>query len=229
MDERSKEKNRLCTALHHEQRKHAPFQPKHAIKEQFLFFILLLLLIIIFIPTSSRSEELQSNLDHKVFDWAQQCREEVVEQFELLLSSGRLSVGQLFDTFYIPIPDTYPQKYHTQYDTLSDEVLRPILDKYLQKDPRLVFFIAVDRNGYLPTHNTRYAQPLTGDPEIDSIKNRTKRIFNDRTGLAAARNKQEYLLQRYNRDTGEQMSDLSIPITINNRHWGAIRVGYKSE
>nr|WP_320050298.1 chemotaxis protein [uncultured Desulfuromonas sp.] len=179
-------------------------------------------------PGVAGADALQTGLDHNAYLWAQQCRDEVVDQFELLLTSGRLTVGQLFDTFYIPVPNTNPQKYRTQYDTLSDEILRPILDKYLAKDSHLVFCIAVDRNGYLPTHNTRFAQPLTGDAEVDSVKNRTKRIFNDRTGLAAARNQQPYLLQRYSRDTGEQMSDLSIPITISKRHWGAIRIGYQT-
>jgi len=135
----------------------------------------------------------------------------------------------LFDTFYIPVAGTDPQKFHTQYDTLVDGVLEPILDKYLGKDDRLVFFVTVDQNGYLPTHNSRYSRPLTGNKDEDAKWNRTKRIFNDRTGLAAARNQDPYLLQRYSRDTGEVMSDLSLPIIINNRHWGAIRVGYKQK
>jgi methyl-accepting chemotaxis protein len=108
-------------------------------------------------------------------------------------------------------------------------VLQPILDKCLERDERLVFFIAVDRNGYLPTHNSRFTQPLTGQLAEDAKRNRTKRIFNDRTGLAAARNLEPYLLQRYSRDTGEVMSDLSLPIFIHNRHWGAIRVGYRQK
>lgn len=193
-----------------------------------LCLTLLLILTLCWLPSAGWAEELQSELDHNVYRWAKQCHGEVIGQLELLLSSGRLGVGQLFDTFYIPIPNTNPQKYHTQYDTLADEILRPILDKYLEMDSRLAFFIVVDNNGYLPTHNTRFAQPLTGNAEVDIVKNRTKRIFNDRTGLAAARNQQPYLLQRYSRDTGENMSDLSVPIVINNRHWGAVRVGYKS-
>jgi len=194
-----------------------------------VFLSLFILMLIPVFTGSLFAADLQTELDRNVYKWAQQCRQEVVKQFDMLLSSGQLSMGQLFDTFYIPMPNTNPQKYHTQYDKMADEILRPIIDRYLKKDFRLVFFIAVDRNGYLSTHNTKYAQPLTGNPEIDSIKNRTKRIFNDRTGLAAARNKEPYLLQRYSRDTGEHMADLSIPISINNRHWGAIRVGYKAQ
>ncbi len=189
----------------------------------------ILLLIGFFLwPSMARSEETLLDFDTQVLGWALDCRQEILSEFELLLSSGQLNMGKLFDTFYIPIPNTSPQKYHTQYDTMFDEILRPILDKYVKKDQRLVFVVIVDRNGYLPTHNTRYTQPLTGDPAVDSVKNRTKRIFNDRTGLAAAKNQEQYLIQRYSRDTGEQMADLSIPIFVRGRHWGAVRIGYYS-
>ena len=190
---------------------------------------LIILVFILLTPSLSISSETLTKQDEGIYQWSQHCRQEIISQFELLLASGHLSIGQLFDTFYIPIPKTSPQKYHTQYDKMADEIVRPILDRYLKKDSLLVFVIAVDRNGYLPAHNTRYAQPLTGNPEIDSVKNRTKRIFNDRTGLAAARNRQPYLLQHYSRDTGEQMADFSVPIVINNRHWGALRIGYKTK
>lgn len=170
-----------------------------------------------------------SPFDKQVKKWAIECRDEVASQFNLLLTSGKLSVPQLFDTFYIPIPNTDPQKYHTQYDNLSDGVVRPIVDKILGYDKRLVFVVIVDYNGYLPTHNSRYSRPLTDDADKNTKWNRTKRMFNDRTGLAAARNQKPYLLQRYSRDTGEEMGDLSVPIVIQNRHWGAVRIGYKQK
>ena len=170
-----------------------------------------------------------SRFDRQVKAWAEDCRAQVVIQLNRLLQDGQLSLEQLFDTFYVPIPGTDPQKFHTQYDRLTDRVLQPILDRCLDQDPRLVFVVVVDRNGYLPTHNRRFSQPATGDPGEDSKWNRTKRIFNDSTGLAAARNLQPYLLQRYRRDTGEEMSDLSLPIFIQQRHWGALRVGYRQE
>lgn len=175
------------------------------------------------------AEELLSPFDQQVKTWATECRDEVIEQIDLLLTSGRLTMPQVFDTFYIPIPGTDPQKYHTQYDAVFDGVLLPILDKYLDLDNRLVFMVSVDRNGYVPTHNSRYSRPLSGDADDDAKWNRTKRIFSDRTGLAAARNLDPLLLQRYSRDTGEVMSDLSIPIYIRNQHWGAVRVGYTQQ
>ena len=192
------------------------------------FRIQLLLLTILFTSVTSLSaaEDLD-RFDEEVRQWAIECRTDVVAQFNLLLTSGQLSVPQLFDTFYIPIPNTDPQKFRTQYDNLSDGVVRPIIDKILGYDKRLVFIVIVDRNGYLPTHNSRYSRPLTDNADANTKWNRTKRMFNDRTGLAAARNQKDYLLQRYSRDTGEVMGDLSVPIIIQNRHWGAVRIGYK--
>ena len=197
---------------------------------KFYKFCLVLVVLLSWVgPLAAAETETLGPFDEQVKGWAIECRDEVVSQFNLLLTSGKLSMPQLFDTFYIPIANTDPQKFHTQYDTLLDGVLQPIIDRYLDKDKRLVFFIAVDRNGYLPTHNTRYSRPMTGNADEDAKWNRTKRIFNDRTGLAAAHNTEPYLLQRYSRDTGEVMSDLSIPIFIKNEHWGAIRVGYKQK
>ena len=144
----------------------------------------------------------------------------VSSAFEDALASGEITPEKLFDTKYVPIPNTNPQKYHTAYDALTDKILQKVEDEFL-KDPDVVFAAAVDVNGYLPTHNTKYSSQ-TGDP----LLNRTKRIFNDPVGLAAGRNTQEYLKQVYNRDTGEVMWDLSAPIYVRGEHWGAFRVGF---
>jgi len=173
-----------------------------------------------------QGEELDA-FDLQVKAWAGDCKNAVTDVFDRFLQSGELTEAQLFDTFYIPIPNTSPQKFHTQYDRSLDEALRKILDGFLTRSDRLVFVVAVDVNGYLPTHNSRYDQPLTGDAEKDILNSRSKRIFNDRTGLAAARSIRPFLLQRYFRDTGEEMFDLSVPLFIRDRHWGAIRFGYR--
>ncbi len=136
------------------------------------------------------------------------------------VKTGKLSESQVFDTNYQLIPGTSPPKYHTQYDSYTDENLREIEDSYL-KDKVIVYAVAVDVNGYLPTHNTKYAKP-GGGLNFD----RTKRIFGDDVGMAAARNKQPYKFQEYRRDTGETMWDISAPIYINGRHWGAFRIGF---
>lgn len=198
---------------------------KKALRAVCLLVFGVLLLGIPFQAMGASSE--LSSFDLKVKKWAQGCRDQTIEQLELLLTSGQLSMGQVFDTFYVPIPGTEPQKFNTQYDLFTDGSVQFVLDSFLEKDERLSFVVIVDRNGYLPTHNSRYSRPLTGDRDVDTQWNRTKRIFNDRTGLSAARSRDPYLLQRYSRDTGEVMSDFSLPLILRGRHWGAVRIGYQ--
>jgi hypothetical protein len=141
------------------------------------------------------------------------------------LASRALTLDELFDENYQPIAGTKPQKFHTRYDTYLDRIISKKQDAILL-DSQVVFAILIDRNGYLPTHNSCYSQPLTGNYEQDLKGNRTKRIFDDKVGLAAARNEQELLLQIYERDTGERIWDISAPVYVNGRHWGAFRIGY---
>jgi len=157
------------------------------------------------------------------------AREGALAMGEILaqaLAKGDLTRSQLFDTNYVEIPATLPQKYHTAYDAYTDLHIQKQLDDYLDSDDQLFFAVLVDRNGYLPTHNTRFSKPLTGDPEKDKVGNRTKRMFNDPVGLAAAKNLEPVLVQAYNRDTGEKMWDISAPVCLDGKHWGAFRVGY---
>jgi len=93
----------------------------------------------------------------------------------------------------------------------------------------LGFAIACTPQGYVPTHNQAFSQPLTGDPQHDTLHNRTKRKFDDRTGIRCGSHQQPVLLQTYTRDTGELMHDLSVPIMVKGRHWGGLRLGYKPE
>ena len=190
------------------------------------FVSLLFLFLFVNGAVAAEKKDNLTDFDLKVREMADNCRTEVVHEFEILLSANRVKSAQLFDTFYIPVPNTAPQKFTTQYDKIADQAIREILDKYLSLDNRLLFVVAIDKNGYVPSHNSKYSRPLTDDPEFNAKYNRAKRMFNDRTGLAAARNTEPYLLQKYSRDTGEELYDLSVPINIEGKHWGAIRIGY---
>jgi len=138
-----------------------------------------------------------------------------------------ITTEDLFDENYVLIPNTYPLKFRTRFDALLDKKIQEFEDSTIT-DYRIQFAIAVDRNGYLPTHNSKFSKPLTGDPEKDIANNKAKRFYNDPIGIAAARNKGEILVQPYLRDNGDKMCDFAAPIFIKGRHWGAFRVGTKT-
>lgn len=146
------------------------------------------------------------------------------------IAHGVMTEEQIFDTNYIPIPKTIPQKYHTMFDSFTDANLSKVQDPFLN-DKVLIYAVSQDINGYVPTHNNVYPKSGVFEPGgIGDNPARSKRIFNDEVGLACSQNTEPYLLQVYKRgDTGETMWDISSPIYVNGRHWGCFRVGFSIE
>jgi len=145
--------------------------------------------------------------------------------FNEAIDNGVFKVGDVFDTDYQEIPGFTPPKYHTRYDSYLDKAILSLQDEFL-KDESVVFAVTVDKNGYLPTHNSKYQQPISGEYAADLVGNRTKRIFDDPVGIAAARNTGAAFQQEYSRDTGEIMWDISSPIYVKGKHWGGFRIGF---
>ncbi len=165
----------------------------------------------------------------RVYDLAREGASQIAAQFEADIDQGRVSLEDLFDRNYQPIPNTQPAKFQTRFDRYTDQVLPAIQEPLLARHEGLVFAIACTQQGYVPTHNKVFSQPLTGDLQVDTLNNRTKRKFSDRTGIRCGSHQQPVLLQTYTRDTGELMHDLSVPIMLKGRHWGGLRLGYKPE
>ncbi|MCF6278296.1 MAG: GAF domain-containing protein, partial [Anaerolineales bacterium] len=195
-------------------------------------FIVPTMLIFSWYSVKTQKEDLERALRHKAETAAISGATTVGYLFEKAIASGELTREQVFDRNYQLYwtfdPDGFEwdgepttlNKYHTAYDTYTDENWQSLLDAYLNQED-FIFTIPVDINGYLPTHNTRWSS-WDGSPATD----RSKRIFNDPVGLKAARNTDPVLVQIYPRPgTGETLLDVSAPIYVNGEHWGAFRVG----
>jgi methyl-accepting chemotaxis protein len=155
----------------------------------------------------------------------------VAAAFEQALARGELTVADLFDENYAPIAGSNPPQFMTRFVNFTDRVLPDIQEPILAADNQVVFCAALDRNGFLPTHNRKFSQPQGKDVAWNTANCRNRRLFNDRVGLAAGRNTKPFLVQTYRRDMGggkfALMKDVSAPITIQGRHWGGLRLGYR--
>ncbi|WP_159875734.1 methyl-accepting chemotaxis protein [Aquitalea denitrificans] len=134
--------------------------------------------------------------------------------------------ADIFDKRYQAIPGSKPTKYHTAYDEKLAGLVQPHYDALVRDVVGGRFCLLVDTNGYAPTHNSWYSQPLSGDEEKDLVNSRDKRMFADPAGLKSARNTEPFLLHTYMRDTGEILSELTLPVFVDGRHWGALRLGF---
>jgi methyl-accepting chemotaxis protein len=162
---------------------------------------------------------------------AQQAAAQIGKLLEDALRTGAITQADLFDDKYRPIPNTNPQQHLTRFVDIADRLFPQVQERLLGLTEKVAFCIAVDRNGYVATHNKKHCHPQRGDLEWDTINSRYRRIFNDRAGLAAGRNTRPFLLQTYRRDMGVGktvvLKEVAAPITVNGKHWGGLRLAFQ--
>mgnify|MGYP001809707144 CR=1 FL=1 len=151
--------------------------------------------------------------------------------FTQAIEQKQITMTDLFDENYQKIAGSNPEQFQTRFTAYCDRVLRPIQDAQLALSPLLLICAAVDRNGYLPTHQEQYSKPQGPDPVWNNANCRNRRFFADRAGLRSARNTEPFLLQTYRRDMGGDkfilLKEASAPIFVQGRHWGGFRVAFK--
>lgn len=165
--------------------------------------------------------------DREVLSTAEQLATDAEQLIEQWIATQAITEARVFARLYFPIAGTDPQKYSTPYDVLADRDIMGPEDKALARSPMWVYAILTDSNGYIPAHNRRFTQLLTGDKAQDYINNRTKRMLGDPASLLAARNEAHHLVQRTKLETGDVIYDLSVPVTVRGKHWGCVRLGYR--
>ena len=162
----------------------------------------------------------------------QEAASQISRLLEDALRTHTVTVADLFDENYQAMAGTNPAQHTTRFVALADRLFPQVQERLLTLNQKVVYCIAVDRNGYVATHNRQYCNPQrSNDPVWNAANSRYRRIFNDRTGLASARNTRPFLLQTYRRDMGGGnfvlMKEAAAPITVNGRHWGGVRLAFQ--
>ena len=151
--------------------------------------------------------------------------------FEEALENGQILESDLFDENYQPIVGSNPQQYLAAFTRFAERVLPSIQEPPLERLGGIVLCVAVDRNGYAPSHNERFSHAQGPDVAWNAANCRNRRLYNDSTGLLAARSRDPFLVQAYRRDLGGGefvlLKDASAPIVLRGKHWGALRVAYR--
>src|SRR5690606_4227974 len=111
----------------------------------------------------------------RVLQLARDTSEAIGASFEDALAESWIDEDALFSRDYTPIAGVEPAKYETAFDALCDELLPPLQEPVASAHPWIVFAISANPDGYVPTHNDRFCQPLTGDPARDLVGNRDRK------------------------------------------------------
>ena len=153
--------------------------------------------------------------------------------FEQSIQDGRTTEAAIFDQNYRLIPNSNPPQLETSGCGFFDWAMPQVQEDILNAHDNVIFCVSLDTQTYASTHNIIYSKPQRpDDPVWNAAHCRNRRKFDDRVGLASARNTRAFLLQAYRRDMGGGnfvvMKDVSAPVYVNiGRHWGGLRVGYK--
>ncbi len=161
------------------------------------------------------------------FDWLIRNAQDIRVDFEKSIQQLKNKGVNVFDTHYKKVPNTDPQKFMTAFTNAFIKEMMPLFDKAKTKIPGSIYVLAIDRNGYLPAHHSEFSKPMSGDPKRDLLESRHQRIFFQvETEKRRCSHKNPMLMQTYMRDTGQILNDLSMPIYIDGRHWGALIIGF---
>lgn len=170
--------------------------------------------------------------DSPFLERVQQDAARVTSLFEAELAAARITEADLFDEQYQPLAGSQPPQFLTRFTLTADRLLQPILAEGLAFDSRVEFCIALDRNGYVPTHCAACSLPQGSDPAWNETHCRNRRIYRVKSIVHACENRKAFLLQSYRRDMGNgkftAVKHASAPIIVRGRHWGAMALAYRA-
>ncbi len=171
-------------------------------------------------------------IDTPYINLAIELAQRAQKTFELCIKRKEIDEKVLFDFNYEIIPGTNPTQYKSTFLETTDHYFPEFQEEIAKKLPNIVAAVCCDLNGYIGTHMKAVSQPPTDDPEWNAQHCRNRKIYNDPVGIKSARNQAKFLLQIYRRDQGAGefliVKEVTAPIHIFGRHWGAARINYTS-
>src|SRR5215216_797646 len=147
------------------------------------------------------------------------------------IANGEITEAALFNRNYTPIPGSNPEQHVAPFTAFTDRVLPDIQEDILKRSNRIAYCVATDDRCYVPTHNLNVSRPQGSDPVWNAANCRNRRFFTNDSVWRAVKNDRPLLLQTYGRDMGGGkivlIKEISAPLRVGGRKWGAVRMGYQ--
>ncbi|MDQ8755515.1 methyl-accepting chemotaxis protein [Sphingosinicella sp. LHD-64] len=172
--------------------------------------------------------------DTPFIEFAQKGMREIQSVVERAVRKGEIGIEDVFDTDYVPMLGTNPLQHETRFCEFADAWVRPILDRLMTEEPRLIATAITDINGYLPTHLSERSQPQRpDDPEWNAEHCRNRRNFIDDVTRRAIASDKEAMLATYGMELGGgrylAVKNVFVPLYLGGRRWGNFELAYRDE
>lgn len=171
--------------------------------------------------------------DTPFISFGQAAMREIKSAIEAGIARGEVSETDVFDTDYRPMPGTDPVQFEVRFCDFADRHVRPILDRLMVDQPRLIATAITDMNGYLPTHITARSQPQSADPAWNAEHCRNRRNFIDDITRRALASTKEAMLATYGMDLGSgrylPVKNVFVPLYVAGRRYGNFELAYRDD
>ncbi len=149
---------------------------------------------------------------------------------EAAIDAGRLSIDDVFDRDYALIAGSDPEQFMTRFVPFADQHIRPLLDRVVTGDSRVLATAIVDANGFLPTHISALSLPQGSDPLWNAEHCRNRRFFMDEGTAANLKSDAPFIVETYRQDLGggryRPVKSISLPFHVKGRRWGNLEFAY---
>ena len=163
---------------------------------------------------------------------AQEAMRAIVETVEKGVDRGEIALDAALDRNYVLIEGTSPPQYDNGFCEFADAHIKPILDRFKVREPRIIGSAITNVDGYLPTHLSERSLTPGPDPVWNDAHCRNKRIFMDEQTRLAIESERPAMLMTYRMELGDRyipVKNVFVPIFFKGRRWGNFELAYRDD
>jgi methyl-accepting chemotaxis protein len=163
---------------------------------------------------------------------AQEAMRAIMTAVEQGIDRGDISLDAVLDRNYVLIEGTNPPQYNNGFCDFADKHVRPLLDRYKAREPKIIGSAITNLDGYLPTHLSERSHNPGPDPVWNDANCRNKRIFMDEITRKACESEKPAMLSTYRMELGDKyipVKNIFVPLSFKGRRWGNFELAYRDE
>ena len=163
---------------------------------------------------------------------AQEAMRTIVDAVEKGIDRGDIALEAALDRNYVLIAGSNPPQYDNGFCEFADAHIKPVLDRFKAREPRIIGSAITNVDGYLPTHLSERSQRPGPDPVWNDAHCRNKRIFMDEQTRLAIESVRPAMLMTYRMELGDSyfpVKNVFVPIFFKGRRWGNFELAYRDE
>jgi len=163
---------------------------------------------------------------------AQEAMRAIMTAVEQGIDRGDITLEEVLDREYVLIEGSNPPQYNNGFADFADAHVRPILDRFKAREPKIIGSAITNLDGYLPTHLSERCHTPGPDPVWNDEHCRNKRIFMDETTRKACESDKPATLATYRMELGDKyipVKNVFVPLSFKGRRWGNFELAYRDE